>query len=90
MNAMGGLTAFGTLAISGLTMCDDDKHVASVMYCLRIRLGGDQIAKPKMGSHGADSPSETRPVESKTSSRISQTQICTPEHMITAKGQEMD
>lgn len=46
--------------------------------CLHVQLGRDQIGKPKTGSHGADSPSETRPVESQTSSRLSQTPVTKP------------
>ncbi len=32
----------------------------------------DEIGKTELGSHGADSPSKTAPLESKTSSNLSQ------------------
>jgi hypothetical protein len=82
VNTMGDCTAFGTPAISGLTMCGDDDHICAVVHCLYVQLGRDQIGKPKMGSHGADSPLETKPVESETSSRMSQSQYSTPKHRL--------
>jgi hypothetical protein len=65
MNALGGRIPFWTLAISGLTMCDDDHHIASVTYRLHVQVSRNYIGKLKMASHGADSPSETTPVKSK-------------------------
>ena len=78
VNTMGGHTAFGTPAISGLTICDDDDHICAVVHCLYVLLGRYQIGKPKLGSHGAVSPLETKPIESQTSSRLSQTPVTTP------------
>jgi hypothetical protein len=87
VNTMGDRTAFGTPAISGLTMCGDDDHICAVVHCLYVQLGRDQIGKPKMGSHGADSPLETRPVKSETSSRMSQSPYSMPKHN---QGEERD
>ena len=38
----------------------------------------DQIAKTELGSHGTDSPSKTTPIESQTSSELSQSPFWTP------------
>jgi hypothetical protein len=55
------------------------KTIASaMMHCFNVQLGRDQIGKPKLSSDSADSPLETKPIELKTSSRMSQTQHWSP------------
>ncbi|OYR25988.1 transposase IS204/IS1001/IS1096/IS1165 family domain protein [Brucella lupini] len=56
MNATGHRAAFGTSAICRLAIYGDHDRVVAMMDCLHAQLGGDQIRKPKSGSHGADSP----------------------------------
>ncbi|MCQ1854249.1 hypothetical protein, partial [Neorhizobium galegae] len=49
-------------------------------YGLGYKFGWDQVGKAELGSHGAESPSETVPIESQRSSEMSQTQYSTPKH----------
>ncbi len=51
--------------------CRDNDRIAGIMHQFNVQTGQDQIGNAKLGLHSA-SPSETAPMESKTSARMSQ------------------